>query len=137
MPQHDRPFRGAVARFRAARCAPAALLAVLAAPWPTPAGAMVGGASAVGASAPRSVVMIVGSRGNFCTGTALAPTLVLTVAHCVLPGADYKLLELGADGQPQLRGVAEIARHPQFDLQALLGHRATADVALLRLATPL
>jgi Trypsin len=30
----------------------------------------------------------------------------------------------------------QIARHPQFDLKTLLAHRATADVALLKLAQP-
>jgi Trypsin len=61
---------------------------------------------------------------------------VLTVAHCVTPGADYKLVEHDAKQQPVLRDVAKIARHPQFELKALLGHRATADVALLKLAQP-
>ena len=46
----------------------------------------------------RSLVLIVGSRGNFCTGAALAPDLVLTAAHCVLPGADYKIVEYEARG---------------------------------------
>ncbi len=82
-------------------------------------------------------MLIVGSRGSFCTGTALAPGLVLTAAHCVLPGADYKLVEFDAVRQPAFRDVATIRRHPQFALQALLGHRATADMALLQLAAPL
>jgi secreted trypsin-like serine protease len=99
--------------------------------------AMVGGAAAPDAAIARHVVMIVGSRGNFCTGSVLARDLVLTVAHCVLPGSDYKLLELDADGQPQFRDVAEVARHPQFDLNSLFAHRATADVALLKLKGPL
>ena len=53
----------------------------------------------------RSVVTIVGSRGNFCTGSVIAPTLVLTVAHCVQPGADYKIVQYGADETPQLQDV--------------------------------
>lgn len=67
----------------------------------------------------------------------LAARLVLTAGHCALPGADYKLFEYDAKHQPVLHDVAEIVRHPAFDLQALLGHRATADVALLLLAAPL
>jgi hypothetical protein len=31
----------------------------------------------------------------------------------------------------------DIARHPQFELSAMLAHRATADLALLKLAAPL
>src|ERR1700680_4037243 len=59
-----------------------------------PAAAMVGGASVLGADGlGRHLVLIVGSRGTACTGTAIARDLVLTVAHCVAPGADYKLVE--------------------------------------------
>src|SRR5215472_114843 len=90
------------------------------------AAAMVGGASAPGPTIARAVVVIVGSRGNFCSGVALARDLVLTAAHCVLPGADYKIVEYDARHQPILRDVADIARHPQFELKALLAHRATA-----------
>ena len=82
------------------------------------------------------MALIVGSRGNFCSGVALARDLVLTAAHCVTPGADYKLVEYDARHQPILRDVADIARHPQFELKALLAHRVTADVALLKLAQP-
>lgn len=102
-----------------------------------PAAAMVGGASAPPASVAKSVVTIVGSRGNFCTGTAIAPDLVLTVAHCVLPGADYKIVQYDQARQPVLRDVRSVTAHPKFDLQTMLGHRATADVALLKLAAPL
>jgi hypothetical protein len=104
---------------------------------PLPASAMVGGAPAAGAAIARHVVMIVGSGGTFCTGVAIARDLVLTAAHCTLPGAEYKLMEFDAAHQPVLRDVAQIARHPQFDLKTLLAHRATADVTLLKLAAPL
>jgi secreted trypsin-like serine protease len=103
----------------------------------SPAAAMVGGAGAAPAELARSVVLIVGSRGNFCSGVALAPDLVLTVAHCVLPGSEYKIVEYDAARQPLLRDVARVAAHPAFELKTLLAHRATADVALLKLAAPL
>jgi secreted trypsin-like serine protease len=103
-----------------------------------PAAAMVGGAPvASDQEGARHAVLIVGSRGNSCTGAAIARDLVLTAAHCVLAGADYKLVEFDAAGKPRLKDVAEIARHPQFSLQTLNAHRATADVALLKLAEPL
>ena len=110
-----------------------AVLAMIAAP--TPALALVGHASL--ATGPRSAVMIVGSGGTFCTGAAIASNVVLTAAHCVQPGADYKLVEFDAARQPRMLGVKAIVRHPQFDLKALLAHRATADIALLKLAQPL
>jgi secreted trypsin-like serine protease len=103
-----------------------------------PAIALVGGAPPVeGTGAGRHVVLIVGSRGNSCTGTAIARDLVLTAAHCVLAGAEYKLVEFDAAHKPSLRDVADIARHPQFKLDSLLHHRATADMALLKLPAAL
>ena len=102
----------------------------------SPAGAIVGGAAPAPDAIARSVVTIVGSRGNFCTGSVIAPSLVLTVAHCVQPGADYKIVQYGADKTPQLQDVKSVAIHPGFRMEAMLAHRATADVALLRLAAP-
>ena len=102
----------------------------------SPAHAIVGGAASAPDSLSRSVVTIVGSRGNFCTGSLIAPSLVLTVAHCVQPGADYKIVQYDADKKPQLQDVKTVAIHPGFRMEAMLAHRATADVALLRLVSP-
>jgi secreted trypsin-like serine protease len=101
-----------------------------------PAWAIVGGAAPSAEGIGRSVVTIVGSRGNFCTGTLIAPDLVLSVAHCVGPGATYKIVDYGADRQPQLRDVKNVAAHPGFNMQTMLAHRATADVSLLQLEAP-
>jgi hypothetical protein len=108
-------------------------LALLAA---APAGAIVGGGAPSVDGVARSVVTIVGSRGNFCTGAVIAPNIVLTAAHCVQPGADYKIVEYGADRQPLLQDIKAVAIHPDFNMQAMLAHRATADVALLQLGAP-
>ena len=102
-----------------------------------PAAAMVGGAPPASPAVASHAVLIVGSRGNSCTGVALARDLVLTVAHCAQPGADYKLVDYDAARRPQLKDVRSVAVHPQFDLQTMLAHRMTADVALLKLAEPL
>lgn len=102
-----------------------------------PAGAMVGGAAAPAGDIARAVVTIVGSRGNFCSGALIAPDLVLSAAHCVGPGADYKIVHYDAQRQPQLLDVRRVAAHPEFDMRAILGHRASADVALLQLGKPL
>src|SRR2546429_4187438 len=92
-----------------------------------PAYAVVGGAVPSAEGIGRSVITIVGSRGNFCTGVLIAPKLVLTVAHCVQPGAVYKIVDYGKNNQPQLHDVRTIAIHPAFNMQAIIAHRASAD----------
>ena len=97
--------------------------------------AIVGGGAPSTEGIARSVVTIVGSRGNFCTGAVIAPKIVLTAAHCVQPGADYRIVEYGA-GQPTLQNIKNVAIHPGFKMEAMSAHRATADVALLQLEAP-
>jgi hypothetical protein len=101
-----------------------------------PAAAIVGGGGAAAENIARAVVTIIGSRGSFCTGSVITQDLVLTAAHCVLPGADYKVI-LPGETPPRLLDIRRIASHPQFNVAAILAHRASADVALLRLASPL
>jgi hypothetical protein len=101
-----------------------------------PACALVGGAAPAPEPIARAVVVFAGARG-FCSGVALAPDLALTAAHCVLPGAEYKIVEYGAGREPHLRDIARIIAHPKFNPAFAAAHRATADVALLKLAAPL
>jgi secreted trypsin-like serine protease len=105
--------------------------------WPAAPALAITGNAPVAVLTGRHAVMSVGSGGTFCTGAALTRDLVLTAAHCVLPGADYKLVEFDAARRPKLLDVRAVTRHPNFNLQTLLGHRATADVALLKMAAPL
>jgi secreted trypsin-like serine protease len=102
-----------------------------------PAGAMVGGATPAGDGIARSLVMVVGSRtngGSVCTGAALARDLILTAAHCVAPGATYSVLP--AKNAPVL-AIKSIQVHPRYDPQSFALNRATADVALIKLAAAL
>lgn len=102
----------------------------------TSAHALVGGAAADKDGIGRSVVTIVGSRGNFCSGALIAADVVLTAAHCVPQGATYKIIIPG-ENPPRLIDVKRVAAHPQFNAQGIAAHRASADVALVQAAEPL
>jgi hypothetical protein len=98
------------------------------------AAAMVGRAAPANDTIGRSIVMIISSRANVCTGTALARDLVLTAAHCVQPAASYAILPAkGAAPMP----TKTVSVHPRYDPQSFAANRATADVALIKLTSPL
>lgn len=97
--------------------------------------ALVGGAPASGEVAAHAV-LIVSTRGASCTGTVLAPDLVLTAAHCVAPKADYAVAIVG-NGPPKLVPAARIAVHPRFDADQFQTRRPTPDLAVIKLAEPL
>ncbi|MCP4621580.1 MAG: trypsin-like serine protease [Bradyrhizobium sp.] len=113
----------------------ASLVASIALLSAVPALAIVGGGAPQADGVARSVVTIVGSRGNFCTGSVIAPKVVLTAAHCVQPGAEYRIVDYST-GSPALQNVKTVAIHPGFRMEAMQAHRATADVALLQLEQP-
>src|SRR5882672_211185 len=83
-----------------------------------PAGAIVGGAEVASEAVARHVVMVVGARGAACTGTAVARDLVLTAAHCLMPGARHMVVAPDAARRPRLIGVERFERHPEFDLES-------------------
>ena len=89
---------------------------------------MVGGTRPPANDATRAAVLLVGSKGTSCTGVAIARDLVLTAAHCVHPGADYKLVGFDAARSPTLKDPTAVASHPDFDAPAARHHRVTPDV---------
>jgi trypsin len=96
------------------------------------AAALVGGASVVSSTGPgRNIVMIVGTRGNVCTGTALARDLVLTAGHCVAPPATYRIYLPGI--APPGLPLKSVVVHPRYNPKDYASGRVTADVALLKL----
>jgi secreted trypsin-like serine protease len=113
---------------------PRVLSALLCLTFCAPALALTGNAPPATGFAARPIVMVVDARGDLCTGTALANDLVLTAAHCVTALIDYQV-KAYQTGRPIK--VASIVRHPRFDAASYAASRATADLALLKLAVPL
>lgn len=101
-----------------------------------PAVAIVGGAPQTPGSAHYHVVLIEDADKKSCTGTVLAIRLVLTAAHCVYAGHDFKIISVNANRLQTPIKVSGVELHPEYDAQAILAGRATADLALLKLAAP-
>src|SRR5262249_46171781 len=83
----------------------------------------------------RYVVMVVGSDKTFCSGVVIARDLILTAAQCIHPATSYKIV--GFDAPRTLKNVASTIVHPDWDPTAVLRHRTSADVGLIKLAAPL
>ncbi len=98
-------------------------------------GAIVGSRSAPSEAVARSIVTVIGSRGNVCTGSLIASTIVLTAGHCITPNTSYRVIDYTTQ-PPRLISAQKAVTHPQFNMQAMNAHRATADVALLQLPSP-
>ena len=96
--------------------------------------ALTGNAPRASGWTARAIVMVVDPNGDLCTGTALTRKLVLTAAHCVAPSERYEVKAFHGDEAIAISGVA---RHPRFDIDSYRASRATADIALLKLAAPL
>ncbi|MDY0001798.1 MAG: serine protease [Polyangia bacterium] len=84
--------------------------------------------------AHRAVVALTYGAGaqNFCSGTLIAPDVVLTAGHClrsVTPGTVYVYFGSDVDQGGQWVSVAEVMPHPRYD-----GDAYTFDLGLLRLA---
>jgi Trypsin len=102
-----------------------------------PACAMVGETESLAGFRSRPEAMILGTGKNLCSAVAIAPSLLLTAAHCIMPGDIYKRVELDAEGRPIFKPSAAVMQHPQFDIKSYLAHRVTADVGLVKLKEPM
>src|SRR3954468_19071956 len=85
----------------------------------------------------QSVVRIESSRGELCSGTLVAPTLVLTAAHCLQQRAAYRVVAV--DRAFRQRAVMAVAGalHPAFVPGTTPRTQPGVDLALLKLAQPL
>jgi uncharacterized protein (TIGR03382 family) len=93
-----------------------------------PEATVVGGQLAPAGKWPDAVALISGGQG-FCTGTLIAPDLVLTAGHCVGQGVQrVKIDATDSSGPGEDINVARV--------HAYAGWQNTYDVAVLVLASP-
>ena len=85
----------------------------------------------------QSVVRIESSRGELCSGTLIAPTVVLTAAHCLQQRAAYRVIAV--DRAFRQRAVMATAGtlHPAFVPGTTPRTQPGVDLALLKLQQPL
>jgi S1-C subfamily serine protease len=82
-------------------------------------------------------VMVLGSKGSFCSAVVLKQDVLLTAAHCVTGSSDYRVHWRGADGTPILEAPAAITIHPGYAKDAAQARKRSIDLALIKLKSPL
>ena len=82
-------------------------------------------------------VMILGSKGSFCSAIVLKQDVLLTAAHCVTGSSDYRVHWRSTDGTPVLEAPAAIAIHPGYTKDAAQARKRSIDLALVKLQSPL
>ncbi len=104
----------------------------------SPALAVVGGAVSQDARGPRaSTLRVETSRGELCSGAAIAPELVLTAAHCLMGGGSVSVVSLDRRFRARRHAVIAVLPHPSFVPGTTPRTQPGTDLAMLRLSAPL
>ncbi|WP_108051037.1 trypsin-like serine protease [Bosea sp. 124] len=104
----------------------------------SPALAVVGGTTSQDVRGARaSTLRVETSRGELCSGAAIAPELVLTAAHCLMGGGSVSVVSLDPRFRARRHAVIAVLPHPSFVPGTTPRTQPGTDLAMLRLAAPL
>lgn len=101
----------------------------------TPAAAVVGGRD--DPAGARQAVMVLGSKGGFCSAVVVTPSVLLTAGHCMRSAPAYRVHYKSSSGEPVLIEPAGVAVHPGYVPASGKDRRRSVDLALVRLPSPL
>jgi len=100
-----------------------------------PASAVVNGQA--DPSLAKYAVMVLDDHGHMCTGAVIGTRHILTAAHCVNEGKDWRIFWRGPANEPVFTKPGNIQVHPGYVRNSLGTRNRSIDLAIVTMDEPL